>query len=595
MFKLKTVNDVMLLETGRSETAVMLWRTSEGAWATISSEVLYARIRALASALRSWGVTAGDRVAILSENRWEWPVTDLATLAIGAVDVPLYATLTAEQLGYALRDSGAKVLVLSSGEQFEKLAAAGDLPSLDRVVVMDEGPFGNAESFSGVMASAATIPGRDVAFDHAARMVSPEDLATIIYTSGTTGEPKGVMLTHGNLASNVNVSTDGLGFSDRDSCISFLPLSHVTARHVDYALMCHGATLAYCPRFDLLPQAMKEVMPTIFVGVPRVYEKIRHAAEMKAGGSPIKSRIFRWSLGIGRRYLPETLAGVEPSSLTWRVASKLVFSKLRAGFGGRVKTFISGGAPLGMDTAAWFASAGIRIFEGYGLTETSPVVSINLPAAHEMGTVGKLVANVECRFAEDGEIELRGPSIFKGYWRKQAESEEVFTADGWFKTGDIGNLGATGFLAITDRKKDLLKTSGGKLIAPQPIENHLKANVLVAQAALVGDKHKFASVIISPNFEALLAWARANGIPSDERKEMVEDPRVKLLYQEIVDGVNARLASFESIKRVYVVPHEWTLEDGELTSSMKLKRRVIESRYAKEISNFYKDEASSVR
>ena len=553
----------------------------------------YGRIRALATALRSWGVATGDRVAILSENRWEWPVTDLATLAIGAVDVPLYATLTAQQLGYALRDSGAKVIVVSTSDQFQKLAGAGELPGLERVVVMDDGVFAHAESFSGIMTSAPGMQERDAAFDEIARSVQASALATIIYTSGTTGEPKGVMLTHGNLASNVNVSTEGLGFNDHDTCISFLPLSHVTARHVDYALMCHGAALAYCPRFDLLPKAMKEVRPTIFVGVPRVYEKIRHAAEMKAGGSPVRARIFKWALRTGGKHTGEVLAGVEPGAFAWRLASKLVYAKIREGFGGRVQTFISGGAPLGIDTASWFANAGIRIFEGYGLTETSPVISINVPASHQIGTVGRLVANVKCRFAPDGEIEVRGPSIFKGYWLKEAESAEAFTPDGWFKTGDIGNIDASGFLSITDRKKELLKTSGGKLIAPQPIENQLKANVLVAQAALVGDKHKFASVIISPNFEALGSWASARGIASADRAQLVQDPQVKRLYQGIVNGVNDRLAGFESIKRVCVVPHEWTLEEGELTSSMKLKRRVIETKYANEILTFYADEATS--
>lgn len=593
MFELKTVNDVMLRATGRGGRAVMMWQTADDIWKPITSDELYGRVRALAGVLRAWGVGAGDRVALLSENRWEWPVTDLATLAIGAVDVPLYATLTPEQLGYALRDSGAKVIVLSSEEQYRKLGAAVDLPDLQHVIVMDEGSFGDADSFSLLLKAAPDMQQRHLEFDDAARAVRSEDLATIIYTSGTTGEPKGVMLTHGNLASNVSVSTDRLEFNDTDSCISFLPLSHVTARHVDYALMCHGATLAYCSRFDLLPKAMKDVRPTIFIGVPRVFEKIRHAAETKAGGSPIRSKLFRWALAQGKEHASALLTGVEPTALGWRLANRLVYAKVRAGFGGRVKSFISGGAPLGMDTASWFANVGIRIFEGYGLTETSPVISINVPSAHKIGTVGQPIVNVECRFAMDEELEVRGPSIFSGYWKKDGETTEAFTTDGWFKTGDIGSIDESGFLSITDRKKELLKTSGGKMIAPQPIENQLKANVLVAQAAMVGDKHKFASVIISPNFDALAKWADANAVAFESRRQLVDDERVKRLYQGIVDQVNGRLAPYESVKRTCVVGDEWTIEDGELTPSLKLKRRVIERKYAKEIAAFYADEAVS--
>jgi long-chain acyl-CoA synthetase len=593
MFDLATVNDVFARAAGREDRAVMLWQDPQGAWKPITSAELYGRVRALADALRGWGVVKGDRVAILSENRWEWPATDFAVLAIGAVDVPLYPTLTPEQIGYMLRDSGAKVAVLSSREQYEKLLAAGELPELEHVVVMDAGEFANAESFDSLMQGAKERQQRDADFDAMAKSVQPEDLATLIYTSGTTGEPKGVMLTHSNLASNVNVSTLPLGFTNRDSCISFLPLSHVTARHLDYALMCHGARLAYCPKFDLLAAAMKAVKPTIFVAVPRVYEKIRQAVEGKSAVSPVKSKILSWAIATGMKHRAETLEGKTPGGLGWKLASKLVFGKIREAFGGCVEVFISGGAPLGMDTAGWFADAGIVIFEGYGLTETSPVIALNYPNAHRIGTVGKAMPNVQCRFAEDGELEVKGPSIFTGYWKKEKETAEVFTSDGWFKTGDIGNVDKDGFVSITDRKKELLKTSGGKLIAPQPIENKLKANSLIGQAALVGDKHKFACVLISPNFAALEVWAKGQGIAAGDRAALVKDARVVKLYQEIVDKVNQGLANFESMKRMCLVPEEWSLEDGTLTPSMKLKRRVVEKKYAKEIGEFYADEATS--
>jgi long-chain acyl-CoA synthetase len=595
MFDLSSVNDVLVRVTGRGDSVVMLWQDADGAWKPITSNEVYGRVRALAEVFRGWGVAKGDRVAILSENRWEWAVTDLATLAIGGVDVPLYPTLTPEQIGYMMRDSGAKVAVLSSREQYEKLTAAGELPELEHVVVIDAGEFSGAESFAALMQRAPARQQRDAAFDAMVKEAKPEDLATIIYTSGTTGEPKGVMLTHGNLASNINYSVGPMGFGEKDSCISFLPLSHVTARHLDYAMMCHGARVAYCPKFDLLPAAMKSVKPTVLVAVPRVYEKIRQAVEGKSALSPVKLKILHWALATGKKHRNEILAGKMPGGLGWKLANKLVYSKISEAFGGCAKVFISGSAPLGMDSAGWFADVGIRIFEGYGLTETSPVISLNYPNAHRMGTVGKVLENVQCRIAEDGEIEAKGPSIFKGYWKKEKETAEVFTPDGFFKTGDIGNLDKDGYLSITDRKKELLKTSGGKMIAPQPIENKLKANLLVGQAALVGDKHKFACVLISPNFAALEGWAKGQGIATGDRAALVKDAKVVKAYQEIVDKVNMELANFESMKRMSVVSEEWSLEDGTLTPSMKLKRRVVEQRYAKEIGDFYADEATASR
>jgi long-chain acyl-CoA synthetase len=593
MFDLVTMNDALVKATSRGDVAVMLWQDKDGAWKPITSNELYGRVRALADVFRGWDLGKGDRVAILSENRWEWAVTDFATLAIGGADVPLYPTLTPEQIGYMLRDSGAKVAVVSSHDLYEKVVAAGELPELEHVVVMDTGEFSGAESFAKLMEGAKQREQLDAGFDAMLKGAKPEDLATIIYTSGTTGEPKGVMLTHGNLATNINYSTGPLGFTNKDSCISFLPLSHVTARHLDYAMLCHGAQLAYCPKFDLMAASMKAVKPTIFVAVPRVYEKIRQAVEAKSAASPIKMKILNWALATGRRHRAKTLDGKTPGGLSWKIADKLVFSKIREAFGGCASTFVSGGAPLGMDTAGWFADVGVRIFEGYGLTETSPVIALNYPNAHKIGTVGKALVNVECRFAEDGELEVKGPSVFNGYWKKEKESAEAFTTDGWFKTGDIGNIDKDGFLSITDRKKELLKTSGGKLIAPQPIENKLKSNVLVAQAALVGDKHKFASVLISPNFAALEGWANGQGIATTDKSALVRDARVVKAYQEIVDKVNVGLANFESIKRMAVVPVEWTVEDGTLTPSLKLKRRVVEQRYAKEIGGFYADEATS--
>ena len=360
-------------------------------------------------------------------------------------------------------------------------------------------------------------------------------------------------------------------------------------------MMDQRVTLAYCPKFDQVSTAMKRVRPTLLVAVPRVYEKIRQAVEGKSHGA--KKMILNWALAVGRKHRAETLAGKQPGGLGWKLADKLVFSKIRAAFGGRVRFFVSGGAPLGMDTAGWFADVGIRILEGYGLTETSPLIAVDNPQQHRIGTVGPVLQNVEVRFAPDGELEVRGPSVFHGYWNKPDETAAAFTADGWLRTGDIGMIDADGFLSITDRKKEMLKTSGGKMIAPQPIENKLKARMLVANAALVGDKHKFACVLISPNFAILESWARVKGVvyPAGDRKALVAVPQVVARYQRIVNEVNATLAPYQTIKRIAVVPDEWTVEGDELTPSMKLKRRVVEQKYAAQIAEFYRDEATATR
>ncbi len=610
MLDLKTVNDVMLLATGRGGKRAAMVQDATGAWQPVTSAQLRHRVRALAAVFQKWGVQKGDRVAILSENRWEWPVTDFATLAIGAVDVPLYPTLTGEQIGSMLRDSGAKIAVVSSAKQYAKVAEVRQQTHLEQIVVMDDDPalwqsdeemrcnaarFSDLVGAAGTRAIAALGEAGDAAFAAMARQVQPDDLATIIYTSGTTGESKGVMLTHGNIASNLNYSTAPFGWTEKDSCISFLPLSHITARALDYATFSYGATLAYCPHFDQLAASMLRVKPTIFVGVPRVYEKIRQAVELKSAPSPLKSKILKWALRVGQQNREVTLRGGKPGSLTARIADKLVYSKIRGAFGGCVVDCVSGGAPLGIDTAGWFADVGIRIFEGYGLTETSPVVALNNREAYRIGSVGKPLPNMQCRIAVDGELEVKGPAVFTGYWNKPQATAEAFTTDGWFLTGDIARIDDDGFLYITDRKKELLKTSGGKFIAPQPIENSLKSSLLVGFAAVVGDKHKFASVLISPNFPALEDWARGQGIEFASRQDLVQHPKVVAEYQAIVDHVNSGLANFESLKRMHLVAEEWTIESGELTPSMKLMRRVIAKKYAAEIAAFYADEAVSHR
>jgi long-chain acyl-CoA synthetase len=592
---ISTINDLFLRVAGAENPRAVLWQDEFGQWQPISSDQIYQRVRALAKAFLSWGARKGDRIGLVGENRWEWMVTDFASLAIGAANVPIYPTLTDEQVAELLKDAGCRIAVVSTRAQYDKLQAVRAKTDLEKIVLMDAGPPPEgAISLSSLLEGAdAEGSSRDAVFDELVRRVESKDLATLIYTSGTTGEPKGVMLTHGNVANNQNTAAVEFGFNETDSCISFLPLSHITARALDYVMYNHGSQVAYCSQFDKLPQAMKEVRPTVIVGVPRVFEKIRQAVEQKSAASPVKKRILAWALGLGGRHVDTVYGGRKPSAPMWKLANKLCYSKVMEAFGGRVRVFVSGGAPLGVDTATWFASAGIALWEGYGLTETSPVIALNTPVSHRMGTVGKILPNVEVKLAEDGELLTRGPAVFVGYWQKPTETAACFDDEGWFRTGDIASIDEDGFLSITDRKKELLKTSGGKLVAPQPIENKLKNNVLVAQAALVGDKHKFISALLAPNFVALEAWAQQNGIEAKTRAELVANLQVIALYGGIVREVNGALANFETIKRFRVVADEWTQESGELTPSMKLKRRIITAQYSAVIDELYADEATA--
>ncbi|MFY9559087.1 MAG: long-chain fatty acid--CoA ligase [Terriglobales bacterium] len=579
---LQTLNDILFAVGAHPRDRVMLQRKVLG-WVPISSSELYRNVVGLARALESWGMRKGDRIAILSENRPEWTMTDFAVLSLGAVTVPIYSTQTADQTAFILNDSGARVIAVSTQTQLEKILAVREQTPVERVLVMDAVETAQALQMQPLMLKGPTAP--DPAFEAAARSVLPDDLATIIYTSGTTGNSKGAMLTHANMASNIACSLEGFGLADNEVSISFLPLSHVTARHVDFALLYRSVALAYCPDMSKLEQVLTEVQPVIFVGVPRVYEKIRRQVIVKTADFP-KNAIYRWALSVGRAHRNETLAGEQPRSFGWTLANRLLFSKVRAGMGGKAELFISGGAPLGRELAEWYADIGIRIHEGYGLTETSPVIAVNTPRAHKLGTVGKPLPNVEVRIADDGEVLVRGPSVFKGYWNRPQETRDAFV-DGWFKTGDIGNLDSEGYLSITDRKKDLIKTSGGKFIAPQPIENSLKLNPLIGTAVVLGDRRKFPAVLISPHFPVLEDWARANKVAFASRADLVASPKVQALYEGIVEESNKNLARFEKLKRVLLVPEEFSASAGTLTHTMKVRRRGIEERYRALIDDMY--------
>ncbi|MGP0017437.1 MAG: AMP-dependent synthetase/ligase [Candidatus Sulfotelmatobacter sp.] len=591
---ISTINDIFFAAVVRDLDRIMLYREA-GKWLPVTSREFGRSVARTARALHAWGVQPGDRIALLSENRPEWPIADMASLLLGAVTVPLYTTLTAEQTAFVLNDSGCRAIFLSSDQQLHKVLSI--LPNtplnikIEKIVVMDPVEFvGDLAPFASNCVAMSQITSQgpetlDADLETRARSIGPDDLATIVYTSGTTGTSKGAMLTHGNITSNILCSLQGFNMRPGLISISFLPLCHITARHVDLAMIYHGVTLAYCPFMDRLPASLLEVQPSIFVAVPRVYEKIYAQAEQTAKGLG-KRQLYEWALSVGQTHKPEILEGRTPTSRSWRLANRLVFSKIRQGMGGQVETFISGGAPLGRELAEWYATAGIRIHEGYGLTETSPVIAVNTPVHHRIGTVGKILSNLEVRIAEDGEILVRGPSVFKGYWNRPEETKAALV-DGWFKTGDIGNIDADGYLSVTDRKKDLIKTSGGKFIAPQPIESSLKLNPLVSVAAILGDRRKFASVMISPNFAALEEWARENDLAFTSRAELVSDPKVQALYEGIVESINGNLARFEKLKRVLLVADEFTPDNGVLTPTMKLRRRVVEERYKKQIDELY--------
>jgi long-chain acyl-CoA synthetase len=585
-----TLNDIFFAAVERNLDRIMLYR-DDGQWLPVTAGEFGRGVARTAHALHAWGVRAGDRIAILSENRPEWPMADMASLLLGAVTVPLYTTLTVEQTAFMLNDAGCRAIFLSSDQQLQKILSILPGTQIEKIIVMDAlelnrdlAPFaGQCTTMNQITTGGPENLGAEI--ETKARSIGPDDLATIVYTSGTTGTSKGAMLTHGNIASNIECSLLGFNLRPGLISISFLPLCHITARHVDFAMLYHGVTLAYCPFLDRLPASLLEVQPSVFVAVPRVYEKIYAQAEQKAKGLPMHA-IFDWALSVGQHNKSEILAGKIPTSRSWKLANKLVFSKIRQGMGGKVETFISGGAPLGRELAEWYANAGIRIHEGYGLTETSPVIAVNTPVNHRIGTVGKILPNLQVRLAEDGEILVKGPSVFNGYWNRPEETKAALE-DGWFKTGDIGNIDADGYLSVTDRKKDLIKTSGGKFIAPQPIENSLKLSPLVGTAAILGDRRKFPAVLVSPNFGPLEEWARENSIPFASRAELVANPKVQALYEGIVEAINGHLARFEKLKRVLVVADEFTADNGALTPTMKLRRKVVAERYRRQIDELY--------
>lgn len=592
---------------GRFAKPTVIGRCRGNEIAGLSSKEAFEKIRDLSLGLTSLGMGAGDRVAIVSESRPEWLLSDLAILAGGGVTVPIYPTLSAAQVKYVLDDSGARIAIVSTRVQLDKLQEVQhQLPALETLVVLDSSPagapspsvltFDDLEARGHSRMTATWGAGRE--FRDAARGVTPDQLATIIYTSGTTGEPKGVMLTHGNLVSNLYAGATALDVRQDDVALSFLPLSHAFERMVAYVYLFCGVTIVFAESFETIGRDIATVKPTIITGVPRVYEKL-HARIMEKGqgGSALKAALFRWAIGIGQLRGHAVLRGKQPGPLTslrGALAERLVFGKIRDGLGGRVRYLVSGSAPLPIPIAEFFYGVGLRVIEGYGLTETAPILTVNPANAPRAGTVGRAVEGVELRIATDGEILARGPNVMAGYYNKAEATADVLK-DGWFHTGDIGTLDSDGYLAITDRKKDLLVTSGGKKIAPQPIEAALKRSPLVSEAVVLGDRRKYAAALIVPDFKALERRLQELGRPPqaagdrDSRAALLARPDVVTLYQEIVDALNRDLSQFERIKRIALLPAEFSIETGELTPTLKVKRKVVEDRWRGEIEKLYQE------
>ena len=572
----------------------LLYR-KDGRWNGISSEEFRAAVEEISMGLRGLGVQKGERAAILSENRPEWAFADLATLATGAADVPIYPTLTSAQVFYILNDSRSKVVFVSTAAQAAKVAEVRErLPLLQHVVSFDAATVPGTASLAELRARGRdALAGEKDAVRRRAAEVKPDDLATLIYTSGTTGDPKGVMLSHGNLVHNVVAAAKVFPAVDATwTALSFLPLCHSFERTAGHNFMLYaGVTIAYAESVEKVPENMLEVRPHIMCSVPRLYEKMyARVNEKVAADPPLRQKIFRWAIGVGGRVFSHTVARTEPGpllKLKFALADKLVFSKIKQRTGGRLRLFISGGAPLAREIAEFFGAAGMLVCEGYGLTETSPVITCNRPGRVRPGTVGLPLEQVEVKIAEDGEILTRGPHVMKGYFGKPEATAEAIDPAGWFHTGDIGFLDKDGFLTITDRKKDIIVTSGGKNIAPQPVENRLKTNKFITEVVMIGNKRNFAAALVVPNFEALEGWARSKGIQAEGREALVARPEVLQHYMAVIEGMTTDLAQFEKIKKVALLTKEFTQESGELTPTLKVKRRVVEERYRRTIDALY--------
>lgn len=573
---------------------------SGGRYQPVSHDEVLRRVAALARAFEKLGLARGDRLAILSDNRLEWALTDYAALGLGAVDVPIYPTLLEPDLEFILKDSGSKGIVVSTRDQLCKIANIWPkLPELHFVLAIDpvEGKTG-VESWWPLVRREESSEAVE-RFRARASEAKAGDVATVLYTSGTTGVPKGVLLTHANIVSNIQATIDLFPLSTRDVGISFLPLSHIFERMLDYGYFRQGVSIAYAETMDTLPQNFLEVRPTVLAVVPRVLERVYEKVQEVVGqGSGAKQKLFRWALRVGEASVPYRLKAEELPrglDLRWRLADHLAFSKVRERLGGRVKTMFCGSAPLSPEIARFFWAVGLCVYEGYGLTETSPVIAVNRPGRTRLGTVGPVIPGVEVRLGDEysneenhvgREILVKGPNVSPGYYHLEEENHQAFE-DGWFRTGDLGALDAQGYLAIIGRKKHLFKTSGGKYVAPEKLEHLFQSQPYVAQVLVIGDRRKFVSALIVPNFPRLEAYARAQGIDCRNRQELAEHPRIQAFMREQVDALMATLPPHERVRQIALLASEFTIASGELSPTQKVRRKVVEDRYRDLIEEIY--------
>ncbi len=593
--EVKTIKDLFYKTTHEFNKENHIMFKKGGKYQNISTKELHDTVKFITLGLLSLGLKNSDKVSLLSETRYEWVFSDLSIIIAGGVTVPVYPTLIPEQIKFIIENSDSVMVIFSDLNQWKKLESIKDsLPNVRHYITFLE----EAPSEEVIPLKKLIEIGKDYEkeypqlFEQKLKEGNEEDLITIIYTSGTTGIPKGVMLCNRNLNSNVTAIKDILNLSEKDTTLSFLPLAHVLERMVTYAYLYFGCSVGYAESLDTVGENLLEIKPTIVVAVPRFFEKIySRVMDNVLTSSPLRQKIFYWALRVGKEYGERILKKQNiPLGLKIKraIADKLVYSKLRAKTGGRIRFFVSGGAPLSKEIAEFFFALGIKILEGYGLTETSPVVSVNTEEKLKFGSVGPVLPGVEVKIAEDGEILVRGPNVMMGYYKNEAETREVIK-DGWFHTGDIGKIDEDGFLYITDRKKELLVTSGGKNIAPQPIENLIKTSPYVNQVVCIGDRRKFVSALVVPNWEKLEEYAKNSGILYSTRSDLTKNEEIiNFMFNEI-ERVTPNLAPFEKIKKIALLENEFTIEGGEITPTLKVKRRVIDEKYKDIIDELYRE------
>ncbi|MCD6516000.1 MAG: long-chain fatty acid--CoA ligase [Candidatus Aminicenantes bacterium] len=572
---------------------LMLYKEA-GEYKPISTEEFGDWVICLSLGLRELGLNKGDKLALLAENSPEWVMTDLASLCLGSITVPIYTSLVPEQIKYIVNDSDTKIVVCSDLSLWEKVKSVKDkMKNVEYFLIMgDEAPEGTV-LLSEVIEKGKKVKEKDPGlFEKSALEIKPDDTASIIYTSGTTGTPKGVILSHSNFISNSKATSDIIKFTSDDYVLSFLPLSHVLERMVTFTYLYKGCSIAYAESVETVAENLLEIRPHIMVSVPRVFEKIyAKVMDTVLEGSALKKKIFFWGVKVGKEFSQKKLDKKKISKwleLKRKTAHKIVFSKIISKTGGRVRFFVSGGAPLSKDIAEFFYGIGLVILEGYGLTETSPVIAVNTFEELRFGSVGKPIPGVEVKIADDGEILTRGPNLMKGYYKKEEETNEAIK-QGWFYTGDIGHLDEDNFLYITDRKKDIIVTAGGKNVAPQIIENQLKTNPFISNAVVIGDRKKFVSALVVPEFEKLEGYAKASNIEYTSRKDLIENEKINNFMMSEIDRYSANFASYERVKRIVLLDRDFEIEKGELTPSLKVRRNIVEDKYKDVIDKLYQD------